>query len=59
MDLVQRPETFPAQKFIDLARVLRTRSASAWPSSPQQSSTCRLVCAFLLSRVRVPRRPNR
>ncbi|HEU4558389.1 MAG TPA: 16S rRNA (adenine(1518)-N(6)/adenine(1519)-N(6))-dimethyltransferase RsmA [Longimicrobium sp.] len=26
MDLVQRPETFPPQKFIDLARVLRGRS---------------------------------
>ena len=25
MDLVQRPETFPPQKFIDLARVLRAR----------------------------------
>jgi 16S rRNA (adenine1518-N6/adenine1519-N6)-dimethyltransferase len=25
MDLVQRPETFPPQKFIDLARVLRSR----------------------------------
>jgi 16S rRNA A1518/A1519 N6-dimethyltransferase RsmA/KsgA/DIM1 with predicted DNA glycosylase/AP lyase activity len=25
MDLVQRPETFPPQKFIDLARVLRER----------------------------------
>jgi 16S rRNA (adenine1518-N6/adenine1519-N6)-dimethyltransferase len=25
MDLVQRPETFPPQKFIDLARVLRDR----------------------------------
>jgi 16S rRNA (adenine1518-N6/adenine1519-N6)-dimethyltransferase len=28
MDLVQRPETFPAQKFIDLARVLRERGSS-------------------------------
>jgi 16S rRNA (adenine1518-N6/adenine1519-N6)-dimethyltransferase len=27
MDLVQRPETFPPQKFIDLARVLRDRTA--------------------------------
>lgn len=27
MDLVQRPETFPPQKFIDLARVLRDRAA--------------------------------
>jgi 16S rRNA (adenine1518-N6/adenine1519-N6)-dimethyltransferase len=26
MDLVQRPETFPPQKFIDLARVLRDRT---------------------------------
>lgn len=26
MDLVQRPETFPPQKFIDLARVLRERA---------------------------------
>jgi 16S rRNA (adenine1518-N6/adenine1519-N6)-dimethyltransferase len=29
MDLVQRPETFPAQKFIDLARVLRDRPGEA------------------------------
>ena len=29
MDLVQRPETFSAQQFIDLARVLRARSDSA------------------------------
>lgn len=28
MDLVQRPETFPPQKFIDLARVLRERASS-------------------------------
>ncbi len=27
MDLVQRPETFPPQKFIDLARVLRDRNS--------------------------------
>lgn len=29
MDLVQRPETFPAEKFITLARVLRERSNTA------------------------------
>jgi 16S rRNA (adenine1518-N6/adenine1519-N6)-dimethyltransferase len=29
MDLVQRPETFPPQKFIDLARVLRDRNADS------------------------------
>jgi 16S rRNA (adenine1518-N6/adenine1519-N6)-dimethyltransferase len=29
MDLVQRPETFSAQKFIDLARVLRERGSKA------------------------------
>jgi len=28
MNLVQRPETFPAQKFIDLSRVLRERGAA-------------------------------
>ena len=28
MDLVQRPETFPPQKFIDLARVLRERGTA-------------------------------
>lgn len=28
MDLVQRPETFPPQKFIDLARVLRERNVT-------------------------------
>ena len=29
MDLVQRPETFPPQKFIDLARVLRERGRAS------------------------------
>ena len=39
MDLVQRPETFSPQKFIDLARVLRDRTAELRQADPQHPKT--------------------